>query len=146
VTGLHQDAATGGEAFLSGAYRRIQRIAIALGLLASITGAVWLGWRAGLILLAGSVVGFLNFLWLHRKSELLTEKMLATGKAPSGLRLGLAFAARYVFMAAAVYVIFKSYPVMFVAFCMTLALPVVAAMCEGFYEAVAHRRSDEVSH
>lgn len=140
MTGLPQDAASAGaEAFLSGAYRRIQRIAILLGVLAAIAGTFWLGWRAGLILLAGSVIGFLNFLWLHRKSELLTEKMLATGKAPSGFRLGLAFAGRYVFVAAAAYVIFKGYPQMFVAFSMTLALPVAAAMCEGFYEAVAHR-------
>jgi hypothetical protein len=56
-------------------------------------------------------------------------------RAPSKLRLLLAFTARYAFVLAAAYVILRSYPQVRVAFIVGLACPVIAAMGEGLYEA-----------
>lgn len=126
------------DAFLSGAYRRILRITIVLSIVAAVGAVLWFGWRSGLGLAIGSLVGYINFVWLHRASVMMTDRMIGgTGKHPSKLRLLLAFAGRYLFVIAAAYVIFRGWPRMLAGFTAALFFPVFAAMCEGIYEALA---------
>jgi ATP synthase I chain len=126
------------EAFLSGAYRRILRVTIALSVSATVAADLFFGWRSGLGVAAGSLLAFINFVWLHHGAELMIHRMMAAAESgPSRFRLMLAFAGRYFFVIAISYVILKGYPNMLVAFVVGLAVPIVAAMCEGVYEAVA---------
>ncbi len=131
------------EAFLSGAYRRIRRITILLGLAGSLLAVLFFDWRNGLGAAAGAVVGYINFVWLHHASELMTERMMpSAANPPSRGRLFLAFAGRYVFVLAAAYVILKSWPQVLVGFIVALFFPIMAAMCEGVYEAFASGKTD----
>jgi hypothetical protein len=135
------------EVFLSGAYDRIRRITILLALAAVIIGTFWLGWRNGLVLMVGSAIGYLNFIWLHRATSLMTDRMMPGGrKPPSKSRLLLAFGGRYIFMILMAYVILRGYPRMILAFTATLVFPIIAAVCEGVYELFAKRSEGEAPH
>ena len=67
------------------------------------------------------------------------------GTGPSRFRLMLAFAGRYICVMAMAYVILKGYPSMLGGFMVGLACPILAAMCEGVYEAVAGNMSQTPS-
>ena len=126
------------EAFLSGAYRRIQRIAMALSAATTLASALFFNWRSGLGVAIGSLLGYINFVWLHRGAELMVERVAAPAeRRPSKLRLIFAFLLRYIFVITIACVILKSYPRMLVGFIVGLALPILAVMCEGVYEAIA---------
>jgi hypothetical protein len=93
--------------------------------------------QVGLGLAIGSILALLNLVWLHHGSELMIQRMMSrTGSGPSKLRLLSAFAARYALVLSVAYVILKSYPRMLIGFIVGLALPILAAMAEGAYEAV----------
>ena len=131
------------ETFLSGAYRRILWITMALGLAGSLVAAVFFGWRNGLGTAAGALLGVVNFVWLHHAAAMMTERMLpSVANAPSKLRLVMGFAGRYIFVLAAAYVILKSWPQVLVGFIVALFFPLVAATCEGIYEALASGKTD----
>jgi len=130
------------EAFLSGAYRRIRRITVGLGCAGTLISAVFFGWRNGLGALAGAAVGYVNFLWLHRASEMMIERMMPSQNAPSRFRVLLGFVARYAFVVIAAYAILRGWPEVLVAFLVALFFPIVAAMCEGVYEAFASGKTD----
>lgn len=134
------------EAFLSGAFKRIQKITIVFSLAAAVASTLWLGWRSGLALTLGALVAYLNFAWLYRSSEAMVQRMLAPdGTRPSKLLSVLSFAGRYVFVIAFAYVIFKGYPQVRVAVIVGLVLPVLATMCEGIYEAFVISKIDKTS-
>ncbi len=125
------------EAFLSGAYRRILRTAIVLSLAGTAAALVFSGWRSGLGMAIGSLLAYLNFIWLHYGSELIVKRAISPDEdAFSFLKLAFAFAGRYLFVLTLAYVILKGYPRMLIAFTVGLAVPVFAAMCEGAYEAL----------
>jgi hypothetical protein len=135
------------EAFLSGAYRRIRRITIALGLAGSIVAASIFGWRQGLGSAAGALIGYVNLVWLHHASGMMTDRMAPSSLAPpSRFRLLLAFAGRYLFVVATAYVILKSWPQLLVGLMVALFFPIVAAMCEGVYEAFANAKTNPSAH
>ncbi len=120
--------------FLSGAYRRILRITIALSIAGTIV-ATLISWRSGMGVAAGSLIACLSFVWLHQGAEMLVRRMLPGSGIPSKFWLLLSFPARYFVVIAAAYVILKSYPGMRVGFIVGLVLPVMAMMCEAVYEA-----------
>jgi ATP synthase I chain len=131
------------DVFLSGAYGRMRRITIVLALAGTMIAAIFFGWRNGLGLAAGAVVGYFNFVWLHRAARMMIERMMPSAEtAPSRFRVLLGFAGRYAFVVVAAYVILKSWPEVLVAFLVALFFPIVAAMCEGVYEAVAGGKMD----
>lgn len=133
------------EAFLSRAYQRIQRTVIVLSVLAAIVATALFGWRSGLGLAIGALVGYINFVWLHHASAMMTERMIAPrGQPASKFRMVLAFAGRYIFVIGAAYVIFKSQPRMLVGFTTALFFPIVAATGEGIYEAFSNSSTDEI--
>ncbi len=134
------------ETFLSGAYRRILRATIVLAIAAMIMMTGLLNWRAGVGVALGAVLAGVNFIWLHHGSELMVRRLVDPAQiAPSKLRLMLAFLGRYVCVIAGAYVILKSYSRILEGFIVGLALPILAAMLEGVYEAVATSRNDQTS-
>jgi hypothetical protein len=135
---------------LSGAYRRILRVAIAMSVVGSLAAALLFSWQSGLGLAVGSLLAFINFVWLHRGTERLVERIVASNKAtaagqspPRKVRFALPFPLRYALMIAVAYVILKSYPGLLVGFLVGLILPIIASMGEGIYEALVISRIDQ---
>jgi len=132
------------ELFLSRAYNRIQRITIALSVASALAATLLFGWRSGLGLAIGSAVACLNLVWLHRASEIMIERMITPGhNTPSKFRLIFAFAGRYALVIVVAYVILKGFPGIRIGFMVGLALPILAATCEGIYEVFMGRRTTE---
>lgn len=135
------------ETFLSGAFARIRRITIVLAIATAIAAYLLFGWRALLGSFLGSTVGFLNLVWLHHGAGVMIERMMApAAKTPAKSRLLLAFVARYFFLITIAYVILKGFPSMLLGFTVALFLPILAAMCEGVYEAFVNIKVDEASN
>jgi hypothetical protein len=145
------------EARLSGAYRRILRIAIVLSVVATVV-ATLVNWRAGLGAAIGALVGLINFVWLHQGAEKLVDRMLAASKklpppdenAPaksssSKFRFMFPFPLRYLLIIAVAYVILKSYPRLLIGFMVGLVLPLLASFGEGIYEAITIGKTDQNS-
>jgi hypothetical protein len=134
------------EVFLSGAYERIRRTTIILSAAAVVVLTPLLGWRTGLGFAFGSAVAYINLVWLHHASAIMTERMIATpGKPPSKLRSMLAFFGRYIFVIAISCAILKGLPSMRFGFTMALFSPILAATCEGIYEALVNGSTNEIS-
>ncbi|HEY2113843.1 MAG TPA: ATP synthase subunit I [Candidatus Angelobacter sp.] len=135
---------------LSGAYRRILRVAIVLSVVGSLAAALLFSWQSGLGLAIGALLAFINFVWLHRGTERLVERIVASNKPaeagqskPRKVRFAFPFPLRYALMIAVAYVILKSYPGLLVGFIVGLILPILAAMGEGIYEALVIGRIDQ---
>ena len=129
---------------LSGAYRRILRIAIALSVAGSMAATLLFSWRSGLGLAVGALLAFVNFIWLHHSTEKLVGRMISAGQSPPRkIRFAFPFPLRYILMIAVAYVILKSYPGLLIGFIVGLILPILAAMGEGIYEALVISRIDQ---
>jgi hypothetical protein len=138
---------------LSGAYRRILRVAIALSVAGTLVAALLFTWQSGLGLAIGSLLAYINFVWLHRGTERLVERILASNKAITAdaskarkVRFAFPFPLRYALLIGVAYVILKSYPRLLIGFIVGLILPILAAMGEGIYEAVVISKIDQASH
>src|SRR5579872_6203757 len=109
---------------LSGAYRRILRVAIALSVAGTLAAALLFTWQSGLGLAIGSLLAYINFVWLHRGTERLVERIIAsnqtsaaTGGSKHGkVRFAFPFPLRYALLIAVAYVILKSYPRLLIGF------------------------------
>ena len=138
------------ESRLSGAYRRILRVAIALSVAGTLVAALLFTWQSGLGLAIGSLLAYINFVWLHRGTERLVERILASNKPTTAeaakarkVRFAFPFPLRYALLIGVAYVILKSYPRLLMGFIVGLILPILAAMGEGIYEAVVISKIDE---
>ena len=127
------------EAFLDGAYRRIQ-IAIGLFTVAVMAPLVWLsGWRMGVGFVLGSVIAFFNFLWLKQSMIGLTNRYADTDAEvppapPQTASLVLRFLLRYAAIALAAYVIIRGSPGSSFGIMLGLLMFVPALLCEVLYE------------
>ena len=137
---------------LSGAYGRILRIAIALSVAGTLVAALMFTWQSGLGLAIGSLLAYINFVWLHRGTERLVQRMIDSNKTTTvgesktrKVRLRFPFPLRYALLIAVAYVILKSYPRLLIGFIVGLILPILAAMGEGIYEAVVIGKIDQAS-
>jgi hypothetical protein len=137
---------------LSGAYRRILRVASGLSVAGTLAGALLLSWQSGLGLAIGSLLAYINFVWLHHGTERLVERMVMSNKSTSAdktktrkVRFSFPFPLRYGLLIAVTYVILKSYPRLLIGFIVGLILPILAAMGEGIYEAVVISKIDQAS-
>ena len=145
-TPLEGPASAGLEERLSGAYRRILRTAVVLSAIGALAAALLVNWQCGLGLAIGSVLAFINFVWLHHGTERLVQRMLAPDKKrPSRIRFAFPFPLRYALIIAVTYVILKSYPRLLVGFLIGLILPILASVGEGIYEAVALNKTDQAA-
>jgi hypothetical protein len=138
---------------LSGAYRRILRVAIALSVAGTLIAALLFTWQSGLGLAIGSLLAYINFVWLHRGTERLVERIIASNRKaaveetkPRKVRFAFPFPLRYALLIAVAYVILKSYPRLLIGFIVGLILPILAAMGEGIYEALVISKIDQASH
>jgi hypothetical protein len=138
---------------LSGAYRRILRVAIALSVAGTLVAALLITWQSGLGLAIGSLLAYINFVWLHRGTERLVERIIASDRTtavgetkPRKVRFAFPFPLRYALLIAVAYVILKSYPRLLIGFIVGLILPILAAMGEGIYEALVISKIDQASH
>jgi hypothetical protein len=137
---------------LSGAYGRILRIAIALSVAGTLVTALLFTWQSGLGLAIGSLLAYINFVWLHRGTERLVERIIASNTTtaageskPRKVRFKFPFPLRYALLIAVAYVILKSYPRLLIGFIVGLILPILAAMGEGIYEAMVISKIDQAS-
>lgn len=144
---LPVDPAT--EERLSGAYPRILRVAIGLSVAGTLVAGLFATWQSGLGLAVGSLLAFINFVWLHHGTERLVQRMIASGSASPAdqtkrrrVRLAFPFPLRYALLFGVAYVIVKSYPRLLIGFIVGLILPILAAVGEGIYEAVVFSRID----
>jgi len=135
---------------LSRAYSRILRLAIALSLAGTLTAALIFSWQSGLGLAIGSLLAYINFVWLHRGTERLVERIVTSNQATAAdklkarkVRFAFPFPLRYGLLIAVTYVILKSYPRLLMGFIVGLILPILAAMGEGIYEAVVISKIDQ---
>ncbi|MGC2745649.1 MAG: ATP synthase subunit I [Candidatus Angelobacter sp.] len=140
------------EARLSGAYGRILRVAILFSVAGTLAAALLYTWQSGLGFAIGSLLAYINFVWLHRGTERLVERIVASnqtsvaGKSkPRKVRFSFPFPLRYALLIAVAYVILKSYPRLLIGFIVGLILPILAAMGEGIYEAVVISKIDQAS-
>jgi ATP synthase I subunit len=126
---------------LDAAYSRVLWMTLGLGVI-GIAAGLAAGWRSSLGVAAGACLGALNLVWLHRGAEVLVRRMMANdaSAAASKLKVMLFFPLRYLVVMAAAYAILKGYPGVLVGFIAGLALPMLAMMGEGIYEAVALQR------
>ena len=141
------------EARLSGAYQRILRVAIALSLAGTLVATLLASWQNGLGLAIGSLLAYVNFVWLHHGTERLVERIITSNQTtaanseskPRKVRFAFPFPLRYALLIAVTYVILKSYPRLLVGFIVGLILPILAAMGEGIYEALVISKIDQAS-
>jgi len=129
------------EEFYSGAYRRISRGIIALAVIATPMAGWRFGWKFGAGFLAGCAAAYANFAWLKSAVYGMVDKIAAGRHAPSGAALMFRFFWRYIFIALLAYVIFRGSSHAVYGFCAGLFVPIAAAMCEGFYEAMTAIRN-----
>ena len=128
------------EAFLDGAYRRIQA-AIGPFTLAVMVPLVWLtGWLMGMGFAIGAVIAFFNFLWLKQSMIGLTSRYAGTDAEepppppPHTFSLMLRFLLRYAAIALAAYVIIRGSPGSSFGIMLGLLMFVPALLCEVLYE------------
>ena len=123
------------DTFLDGAYSRILRISVVLAAAGAITSLVIFNAAVAAGFALGAAATILNFVWLHRAVAALVDRMLSQGEGVSRARITLSFVGRYGLVGLIAYAIFKSSTQAFGAFLIALPLPILAAMCEGAYEA-----------
>ena len=106
----------------------------------------WLVWRFGWQLaagfLAGATLSQLNFMWLMSSVRAVIDKILAGRNAPPAARRIVSMLVRYALVALVAYVIFKSSAQAAYGLFAGLFLPILAAMCEGAYEAMVSARGN----
>ncbi len=125
------------EAFFAGAFGRITRM-MAIFAVAGVA-AVWIRWGTAIALglAAGCLIAFVNFVWLKRIVAAMAGRIVraeASGEKASLRGLVVRYLLRYLFIAAAAYVIFRSSPISIYGLLAGLFLPVPAIFCEAAYE------------
>jgi hypothetical protein len=121
--------------FYSRALFRIHRFMVALAIAVPLVGGLYFGLPTALGLAAGCLVALLNFVWLKRGVEALSDRVDGGGKTQSGKGIVARFLLRYVLMSAIAYGIFTVSPASLFGLLLGLFLPVAAIACEAAYEA-----------
>jgi hypothetical protein len=121
------------EQFYSRIFRRLMSTMAALALL--LTPAVWIRFqsRAGLSFAAGALISILNFYWLALTVRAAGAKAEASGGKSGRAGVMVRFFLRYLLIALAAYVIFRSSDSLYGLFA-GLSLPVAAILIEAGLE------------
>jgi hypothetical protein len=122
------------ESFYSGAYARIVRFMLALGIVATIAVLARFGLAVAAGFVVGCVIAVLNFHWLKRVVSALADRTTATGERPSSKGVVVRFLLRYFLIALGAYAIFKISRDGLYGLLAGLFLPVGAIMMEAGYE------------
>jgi len=128
------------ESLYSGAYARIVRFMLGLGIVATIAVLLRFGMAMGTGFLVGCAVAFINFHWLKRVVSALADRATATSERQSSKGVVLRFLLRYFLIASAAYVILKTSRASLYGLLAGLFLPVGAILIEAVYELYAALR------
>ena len=126
--------------FYSGAYARIIRFMLALGIVAAIAVLVRFGLAVAAGFVVGSAIAVVNFHWLKRVVSALAGRAAASGERPSSKGVVLRFLLRYFLIALGAYAIFKISRDGLYGLLAGLFLPVGAILMEAVYELYAALR------
>jgi len=120
-------------AFAANTFRRI--FLTMMVLLAGGTPVLWAkyGRGMGLSFVLGGAISLINFYWLKRTLAALVEAVAVAGEKRSSAGIILRFVLRYILIAVAAYVIFKSSEMSMVGLCAGLSLSVGAVLIEAAY-------------
>ncbi len=129
------------EIFYVRTYRRLVRMMVALALAGTASICVRYGGATALVFLAGAFIAILNFHWLKRTLDAISERLQVTGTRPSAWGIVFRFVLRYVLIAAGAYVIFKSTASNLYGFFAGLLVPMGAILMEAVYETYRALRS-----
>jgi hypothetical protein len=121
------------EVFAANTFRRIFLTMVAL--LIAFTPILWVKFGGGMALsfAIGGGISLVNFYWLKRTLTVLVNAVAVAGKTRSPAGIVLRFVLRYLLIAAASYVIFKSSEMSMYGLCAGLSLPVGAVLIEAVY-------------
>jgi hypothetical protein len=121
------------EAFAATAFRRIFRVMLALLIVA--LPILWAKFGRGFAVsfAIGGAISLVNFYWLQRTLTALVNAIAIEGKPRSAAGIVFRFVLRYLLIAAAAYVIFKSSEMSMLGLCAGLSLPVGAILMEAVY-------------
>ena len=128
------------ESFYSGAYVRIIRFMLVLGIVATIAVLARFGMTVAAGFLVGGAIAFVNFHWLKRVVTALADRTTATGERQSSKGVLLRFLLRYFLIALAAYAIFTISRDSLYGLLAGLFLPVGAILMEAVYELYAAAR------
>lgn len=117
--------------------RRIERMIAVAGLICAAAAAWALGWQPAVGVLAGTLVGVVNFRWLAATVDAVGARVVNAGSRERGGAVVVRGMGRIFLMALAVYGMFRWSVPGLVGFMAGLAVPVLAMMCEAAYELVA---------
>ena len=123
------------DALVVGAFSRIRRIAIVLGVLSATTVWARFGTAIGLGYVVGCVISYVNFAWLERVITAVASRVAQTGVPGSSRGIVLRFLLRYGFIAIACFVILIRFKSSVYGLLGGLFLSVAAILCEAAYEA-----------
>ena len=128
------------EDFYSGAYARIVRFMVALGIAAALALLIRFGAAVATGFVVACAIATVNFHWLKRVVSALADRATATGERQSSSGVVLRFLLRYFLIALAAYAIFKISRESLYGLLAGLFLPVGAIMIEAVYELYAALR------
>jgi len=128
------------ESFYSGAYGRIVRFMLVLGIVATIAVLLRFGPTVAAGFALGCAIAALNFYWLKRVVSALADRATQSGQRPSSKGVVLRFLLRYFLIALGAYAIFKISRDGLYGLLAGLFLPVGAIMMEAGYELYAALR------
>ncbi|HXG33800.1 MAG TPA: ATP synthase subunit I [Bryobacteraceae bacterium] len=122
------------EAAFDRAMRRLRAFMAALAVTGALAAAALRGWEWGIGFLAGALVSFLNFSWLHQ----LVASLGPGGRRPSR-RLFAFLSLRYLLFGLAGYVIVRYFGLNLTAAILGLFVAAAAVIVEILYELVYAR-------
>ena len=128
------------ESFYSGAYTRIFRFMLGLGIIATVAVLARFGTIVAGGFVVGSAIAFVNFHWLKRVVSALADRASSTGEQQSSKGVVLRFLLRYFLIALGAYAIFKISQDGLYGLLAGLFLPVGAILMEAGYELYAALR------
>jgi hypothetical protein len=121
------------EVFAATTFRRIFLVMLAL-LIAGLP-VLWVKFGRGMALsfALGGAISLVNFYWLKRTLTALVNAVALAGKTRSPAGIVFRFVLRYLLIATAAYVIFKSSEMSMLGLCAGLSLPVGTILMEAVY-------------
>ena len=131
------------EAFLAGAYPRIQTAILVLAAALALPAFLAFGWRTGVGFLFGAALAYLNFLWLKQSIIALTDRVSTQETSPQGRIVVFKFIFRYLVIATVAYAIISSSSLSILGLIAGFFLSVVALLFEAVTEVVHALRHND---